>query len=110
MMTKIEIARIVQREQVDMCVGNVDAHHGLSDLDARTGFLESLGDALGKEMEFTEELIIDVEDIVDFFLGDAKHMAAHDGVDVEEGEAVLSLGHFVAGDFSGHDTRKDCCH
>lgn len=39
MMSEVEVARLVQGHEMDVDVGNVDAHHGLTDLDAGTDFL-----------------------------------------------------------------------
>ena len=50
------------------------------------------------------ELFVEVEDVVDFFLRDAEHVAFYHGVDIEEGKAVVGFGNFVAGYFAGYDT------
>lgn len=109
-MREAEVAGLVEGHKVDVRVGHIDAHHGLADLDAGAHLLEALGDALGEEVQLAEELVVEVEDIVDLLLGDAKHVAAHNGVDVEEGQTVVGLGDTVARDFARDDFAEDACH
>jgi hypothetical protein len=59
---------------------------------------------VGKALQFAVEVFVEVEDVVHFFLGDAEDMAFDYGVDVEEGQAVVAFGYFVAGYLAGYDT------
>ena len=104
MMAKIEVAGLVEGDEVDMHMRHIDAHHGLTYLDAGAHFLQPLGNALGEEMELAEEVVVEVEDVVHLLLGDAEDMAFDYGVDVEEGQAVVGFGYFVAGYLAGYDT------
>ena len=105
-----EVTGFVEGYEVYMCVWHVDAHHSLADLDARAHLLEALGNALCEEVQLAEELIVEVEDVVDLFLGDAEHMTAHYGVDIEESQAVVGLGDTVTRDFARNDFTEDACH
>ena len=110
MVAEVEVARAVERHKMDMNMRYVDAHHSLAHLDTWANLLETLGYTLGEKVQFTEELVVEVEDIVHLFLGDAKYMATDNGVDVEESETMLSFGDFVAGDFSRHYFTENSCH
>ena len=103
MVPEVEVAGAVERHEVDVDVGHIDAHHGLADFDAGAHLLEAASHPLGKEVQLGEEGVVEVEDVVDFLLGNAEHMAAHNGVDVEESQAVLGLEDLVAGDFACHN-------
>ena len=54
-------------------------------------------------MQFAVEVFVEVEDVVDFLLGDAENVTFHYGVDVEKGKTGVGFGDFVAGYFSGYD-------
>lgn len=110
MMAEVEVAGLVERHEMDMDVGDVDAHHGLADLDAGAHLFEALGHTACKKMELGEEVLVEVKDIVHLFLGNTEHMAADDGVDVEESEAVLGLGHLVAWNFACYNLAEYRCH
>lgn len=107
MMGEIEVARFVERHEVDVGVGNIDTYHSLTDLDARTHFLQSTSNFAGKEMEIDKKLVVEVEDVIYFLLGDAENMTFHNGIDIEESKEILGLSNFVAGDLSCNDTRKN---
>ena len=100
MVSEIEVAWFVERHEMDVHMGHIDAHHSLADLDAGTDFLEPFGNALGEEVQFGKGGVVEVKDVVDLFLGDAEHMAADDGVDVEESQAVLGFKDLVAGNLT----------
>ena len=107
---KVEVGRLGERYEVNVGVGDVDADDGLPHFDAGAYFFQSLGHTLGKEVQLAERLIVEVEDVVDLLLGDAEDVSACDGVDVEEGEAVVGLADFVAGDFAVDDAGEDGGH
>ena len=110
MVAEVEVAGLVEGHEVDVGVGHVDAHDGFADLDAGTDLLEATGHLLGEEVELAEEVVVEVEDVVDFLLGDAEYMSADDRIDVEEGEAPVGLGHTVARDFTGHNLGENAGH
>ena len=110
MVAKVEVARLVQRHEMNMDMGHVDTHHRFANLDARAHFLQALGHFLCKQMKLAEELIIEVEDIVDLLFGDTQDVTFDDRVDVEEGEAMLRLGHFIARNLTGDNLTENACH
>ncbi len=61
-------------------------------------------------LEVVVEVVVEVEDVVDFFLGNAEDVATDHGVDVEECETVVGFGNFVAGNFASSDFGKDGGH
>ena len=107
MMAEIEVPRLVERHEVDVDMWNVDANHSLADFDAGADLLKASGDALGEEVELAEEVVVEVEDVVDLLLGDAEDVSRDDRIDVEEGEAMLRLGHFIAGNFTCNDLAEN---
>ena len=102
-MREVEVAGLVEWHEVDVGMRHIDTYHGFADLDAGADLLEPFGDTLGKEMEFTEEVVVEVEDVVDFLFRDAEDVTTDDGVDVEESETTVGLGNTVAGDFACDD-------
>ena len=58
MMAKVEITRLVEGHQVDVDMWHIDTYHGFTNLDARTDFLQPLGNTLGEEMQFSEKIIV----------------------------------------------------
>lgn len=107
---EVEVGGSVEGQEVDVGVGDVNADHSHSDLDAGTDFFQSDGYLLGKELELGVEDVVEVEEVVDLGFGDAEHMASDDGVDVEECETVVGFGHTVAGDFARHNFAEDTAH
>ena len=109
-MREVEVAGVVERHEVDVGVRHIDAHNCLANLDAGTHFFQSASHAATEQMQLGEELFIEVEDVVDLLFGDAKDMPTDNGVDVEEGETMLGLGHTVAGNLACHNLAENACH
>ena len=110
MVTEIEVAWFVERHEVDVHMRHIDTHHGLAHLDAWADLFQAFGHALGEEVKFAKEFVVKVEDVIDFLLGDTEHMATHNRVDVEEGQATVGFKHLVAGDFARHYLTENTCH
>lgn len=104
MVAEIEVAGVVERHEVDVGVGDVDADDGDAHLDAGAYLFKALGHATAEAVEGDEEVVVEVEDVVDLFFGYAEDMALDDRVDIEESETFVGLGDFVAGDFACDDT------
>ena len=102
-MAEIEVARSVEGHQVDVRVRHVDADDGDANLDAGAHLLEALGDGAAEAVQLDKQVVIEVENVVDFLLGNAQHVAADDGVDIEKSQTVVGLGHFVTRYFTGDD-------
>ena len=107
MMAEIEVPRLVERHEVDVDMWNVDANHCLADFDAGADLLKSFGDATCKEVQLGEEFLVEIENIVHFLFGYAEDVSRDDRIDVEEGEAMLRLGHFIAGNFTCNDLAEN---
>jgi len=99
---EIEIAGIVERHKVDVRVRNIDTDNGHTDFDAGADLLEAFGNLAAEAVQLDEEVVVEVEDVVDLFLWYAEHVALDDGVDIEEGQAVVGFGDFVAGNLACH--------
>ena len=110
MVGEIEVAGFVERHQMDMCMRHVDTDDRDTDFDTGAGFLEAFGHLAAELMQIDKEVVVEVEDIIHLFLGDAEHVARDNGVDVEEGETVVGLCDLVAGDFTCHYSGKNGWH
>jgi hypothetical protein len=102
-MAEIEVARSVEGHQVDVRVRHVDADDGDANLDAGAHLFEALGNGAAETVQLDKQVVIEVENVVDFLLGNAQHVAADDGVDIEECQTVVGFGHFIARYFTGDD-------
>ena len=110
MMSKIEVARFVERHKMNMSVRNINTNYGLTDLDARTHFLQPASNFTGKKMEINKEIVVKVEDIVHLLFGDTEHMTFHYRVHIKEREEILRFGNFIARYLTRYNTRKNGCH
>ena len=104
MMAEVEVGGAVERDKVDVGVVHIEAHNGLAHLDAGDRLLETAGHPAREKVQLGEEVVGEVEDIIDFLLGDAKHMTRDDGVDIEKSETTVGLGYTVARYFTSHNT------
>ena len=95
-MREAEVTGLVQGHKVYVRMRHIDTDNSLAHLDARTDLLEALGDALGKEMQLAEELVVKVKDIVHLLLGDAENVSADDGINIQECQAIVGLGDTIA--------------
>lgn len=100
---EIEIAGIVERHKVDVRVRNIDTDNGHTDFDAGADLLEAFGNLAAEAVQLNKEVVIKVEDVVYLFLWDAKHVSADYRVYIEECQAMVGFGHFVAGNLACHD-------
>ena len=110
MVVEVHVAFVLHGDKVYMGVGYLETKHGHADFAAGAYLLDGARDAVGEIEQFVVERVVEVEDVVYFLLGDAEHMAADNGVDVEECETVFGFGYFVAGDFASYDFGKDRGH
>jgi hypothetical protein len=104
MMAEIEIAGVVERHQVDVGVRDIDSYDGNTDLNAGTNLFEATRDSAAEAVQFNEEVVVEVENIIDLLFGDAEHVAAHYGIDIEKCQTVVGFGHLVAGYLACNDT------
>ena len=100
---EVEVGLGLHGDEVDVGVWHFEAEDGDAYFDAGAGFFEAARHAVGEALEVAVEVFVEVEDVVDLFFGDAEYMAFDHGVDVEEGQAVVGFGNFVAGYFAGYD-------
>lgn len=70
-MAEIQVAGVVERHQVDMRVWHIDADHSNTDFDAGAYLLEAFSHLATEAVQLDEEVVVEVEDIVDFLLGNA---------------------------------------
>ena len=82
------------------------ANNGNTNLDTGAYLFETFGHLAAETVKADEEVVVEVEDVIDFLLGDTQDVALNDRVDIEESEEIISLGHLVARNFTGHYTRK----
>lgn len=108
--SEVEVGGCVEGEEVDMSMRHVKANNGHANLDAGANLFQADGHLLGEELQLGIKDIVKVEEVIDLNLGDAKHMASHHGVDVEEGKAVVGFGHTMAGNFACDDFTEDTAH
>ena len=101
---EVEVGFSLHGHEVDVGVGYFQSEDCDTDLDAWAYFLEAFGHAVGETLQLAVEFFVEVEDVVDLFFGDAEYVSFHNGVDVEEGEAVVGFCNFVARYFSGYDS------
>jgi len=100
---EVEVGLGLHGYKVDVGVWHFEAEDGDAYFDAGAGFFEAARHAVGEALEVAVEVFVEVEDVVDLFFGDAEDVAFDYGVDVEEGQAVVGFGNFVAGYFAGYD-------
>ncbi len=110
MMSKIEVARIVEGHKMNMHMRHINTDNSLANFNTGANLLKSLSNTLGKKMQFGEQFVIEVEDIVNFFLRNAENMSLDNGIDVQESKAMLSFGHFIAGNLSCDYLAEYSCH
>ena len=95
---------------MDMSVRYFQSEHTLSDLDAGDGLLYCLCHFLGKNLKSGQFLVLKVEDVIHFSLGNHESMSLLQGTDVEEGIVTLVLGNLVAWYLACYNTGKDASH
>ncbi len=78
-----------------MGMWHVQSDNRHTDLGAGDGFFYCFCNAFRKKHERCVVLVGKVENIVDLFFGDYKHMARMHRADVEKGEMAGILGHLV---------------
>ena len=100
---EVKIAFGVYGHKVDVGMWYFKANHGFGHTLAGHSRVNGACHTLGKQLEGDVFLIGQIEQIVYFTLRNDEGVAGCNGVDVEECEMVFILGHFVAGDFPGHD-------
>lgn len=106
-MAEVEVAGLVKGHEVNVDVGDIDAHHGFTNLDAGADFFQAFGHSFSEEMELAEEPVVEVEDVVHFLLWNAENMSTDNRVNVEESKAVFGFGDFIAGDFTCDNFAED---
>ena len=87
-----------------MAVVYIQSYHGDTHLLAGDSLLNGLGHPLGEKHQRGKLLIAQVENIVGLLARNYQHMARMHRVDVEEGEMILILGHFIRGNLPRGDT------
>ena len=101
---EVEVGFGLHGDEVDVCVGYFESEDCHAYFDAWAGLFKAFRYALGKVLQLAVEVFVEVEDVVHFLFGDAEYVAFHNGVDVEEGEAVVGFGNFVAWYFACYDS------
>ena len=102
MLGEVEVGGSVERDEMDVCMRHVDSDHCHPYLDARADLFEAFSYGLAEEVQFDKKLIVNIEDIIDLFLGNTEDVAFGDGTDIEECKAVVSFCHFIAGNLACH--------
>ena len=67
---------------------------------ARDGTTQSACNLFGEELQSSELVIVDVEDLVDFAFWNYQYVSRLNGVYVKESEIAVGFRHFVGGDFA----------
>lgn len=104
MVAKVHVSRLVERDEMDVGMGHIYAYYGFAYLDTGADLFEGFGYGAGEEMETSIKLVIEVENIIHLFLGDAEDVSSHHGIDVEKGETVFGLSHLIARNFTCYDS------
>ena len=104
MMGEIEVARRVERHQMDMRMRHINAYHSHSNLHAWTDLLQPPSHTAAEEMQIDKQLVIKVENIIHLFLGNTEHVAFNDRINIEKRQKILGLGDLVARNLPCHDT------
>lgn len=104
---EIEVGGAVKWHEVDVGVGDVDSDDCNGHFDTRTNLFKTSGHPFGEKVELGVGLVVEVKNIVHLLLGDTEDVASGNGVDVEEGKAMLALVNFVAGDFACNNLAED---
>ena len=104
------VALAVYRNQVDMGVRHFHAHDRHAYPLARHGCLYGGGHALGEHHQPAVCPVVEAEYIVVLHFRHDERVSFREGVYVEEGEIVIVLGHFVAGDFAVDYASEYRCH
>ena len=99
-----EVALLLQGYEVDVSVRNFHTQHGYAYALAGNGCSDGLCHAFGKQRQRNILLIAEVEEVIDFVLGDAKGVALLKGVDIKESEVMFVLRNFVAGNLPCNDS------
>lgn len=84
MMAEVEVARIVQRHEMNMGMGYIDTYNSGAYFNAGADFLQTLCHLAGKEVKSDVQLVIEVEDVVHFLLGNAEHMTLNYGIYIKK--------------------------
>ena len=64
----------------------------------------------GEDDHPLQGFVVQVENIIDLFLGDDQRMTFLEGIDVEECQKIFILRHLVARDFAVDDASEYGCH
>ena len=107
-LVEIDIRLGIHRHQVDMGMGHFQSYYGLSHLSARDGLPNCLCHALCKYLESCQFLVVHIENLVDFALGNHQSVSHSHRVDVEKSKKAVVFRTTMAGNFACCNFRKDC--
>ena len=110
LLLEVEIAFAGDGNQVDMGMRHFETDDGHTDAFARDGFLDGSCNLLGKHHHLTEFLVIDIENVVGFVLGDDKGMAFRQRIDVEKSKKAIVLCNLIARDLAVDDSGENARH
>jgi len=107
---EIEVADTIDRDEMDMGVGDFDPGDHHTDFLARDSFLNGVGDLFGKDDETFQKFILDIKDVIDLLLWDDECVAGIYRTDIEKGEIPIVLKDLMSGDLPGKDLSKKSGH
>src|SRR5688500_17070095 len=81
-------------------VRHFQSDHGDTDAVAGKSLLDAARDFLAKKLKTCQRIIVEIEDVVDFFFRDDKGVPHHQWIDIEECEIAIVLGHDVSGNLA----------
>lgn len=98
-----EVAGLGNRDEFYVRVRDFQAFNDQGNTQAPGGFLDGRDQVLGHQEQFREPLVIHIERVLDFLLGDHEGHPRLDGVDVQKGEMLVIFPDFMGGDVSIDD-------
>jgi hypothetical protein len=88
---------------MDVGMGHFQTDDGHSDPEAGNSPAQLNGHLSGKEMQVRQILILHIEDVVHFMLGNDKYMTSGNWLDIEKSKEPVVLRHAVTGNLSRDD-------
>ena len=99
---EIKVAGIVERHQVNVGMGDVDSYDSDTDFDAGTYLFEAFGHLAAETVQGDKQVVVEVEYVVNLFLGDAQDVSFDHWIDIEKCQTFVGFGDFVAGYLACH--------
>lgn len=101
---------VLHRNQMYVRMRHFQPQYRFSYLSTREGLANGKRHSLGENMHRRQILIVQIEDIIYFLLGNDQCMTFYQRIDVKERKESVILRHLVARYFTCDNSTEYCCH